>query len=196
MEGHFTAQSLLLIEIETETSSQSNGFITFRLAFSLEYFVLRTSSSFIDSRKFKGKPLRYSQSLSFLAGQSISLQSSTRHQSDHLYQGQISFMVFGIDKHRWVAYLLADTYVESGEQSSAEYLNDDYLEGGFRRDPLTDGICDAEKPILDPRVYFLKVLEIQSTKVSQEWVNLVNSLQQTIDEYYVSLQFSASHSRA
>jgi hypothetical protein len=161
--------------------------MTFQLAFSLEYFVLRTSSSFIDSRKFKGKPLRHFQSLSFLAGYSISSRTSTSDQSDYLYQGQISCVVSGIDKHKWIAYLLADTYLESGEQSFVEYLHDDYLEGGLRRDPLTDGVCDAEMPTWDPREYFLKVLEMQSSKVRQEWVNLVNSLQRMIMEYYVSL---------
>ncbi len=160
----------------------------FQLTFSFEYFVLRSSSSFIDSRKFKGKPLRYSQSLSFLAGKSIpSQKTSNSNQSDYLYQGQMSCVVSGIDKYKWIAYLLADTYLESGDQSFVEYLHDDYLEGGLRRDPLTDGVCDAEIPTWDPREYFLKVLEIQSTKVRQEWVNLVDSLQRIIREYYVSL---------
>ncbi len=149
--------------------------------------MLRTSSSFIDSRKLKGKPLRHSQSLSFLAGHSIPSRTSTSNQSDYLCQGQISCVVSGIDKHKWIAYLLADTYLDSGEQSFVEYLHDDYVEGGLRRDPLTNGICDAEMPIWDPREYFLKVLEIQSTKVRQEWVNLVDSLQRMIREYYVSL---------
>ena len=162
--------------------------MTFQLAFSFEYFVMRTSSSFIDSRSFKGKPLRHSQSLSFLTGHSIPPQTYASNQSDYLYQGVISCVVSGIDKHKWIAYLLADTYLENGEQSFVEYLHDDYLEGGLRRDPLTDGICDAEMPTWDPREYFLKVLEIQSTKVRQEWVNLVDSLQRRIREYYVSLQ--------
>jgi hypothetical protein len=56
-------------------------------------------------------------------------------------------------------------------------------EDGLRMDPFTLGLLDADKPIHNPREYFLTVLRIRLNQVRREWQQVVEKLSQVVRAY-------------
>ena len=175
------------------------------MAFHLPYYALRSSEVCRrDHRQFEnGDSLRDSQDVSFLSRMPCDSSSLLNHQlSTFLYETQISCVVAGSDEWRWVGYCFVDTYldpVEGGKETVAQYHEDSSC-GGFRGDPFTLGRVEADKPIRDPRIYFLKVLQVRLNQVKNEWQKVVEMVYQSIRHYekvcYFSLFFQYKKSRA
>ncbi|KIW90918.1 uncharacterized protein Z519_08701 [Cladophialophora bantiana CBS 173.52] len=88
---------------------------------------------------------------------------------------------FPLDDHRWIAYCFVDTYFDGEDEwreSVVEYRRDRESEYGFNADPLTYGNVDADMPILDPRGYFLRVLEHRLYQVWREWLTVIDKIKE------------------
>ena len=153
----------------------------FQLAFHLPYYVWRSSQKPCeDHRQYaNGDPLRHSQDVSFLEWEAYG-------SSSFLYEAQISCVVAGLDEWRWIAYCFVDTYfdtLEGGKETVLSYHEDSLTNKGIRADPLTFGVTDADKPIHDPRDYFLTVFQTRINQVKCEWQQVVAKVQQSVREY-------------
>jgi hypothetical protein len=102
-----------------------------------------------------------------------------------LYESQISCVIAGSDKWRWVGYCFVDTFFDAGTEirEGVHSIHDDLLQGGMHMDPFTYGIKDAELPIQDPREYFLTVFQIRIHQVLTEWQRVVDELRQGVRAY-------------
>jgi hypothetical protein len=90
-----------------------------------------------------------------------------------------SFVIWGTDNHRWVAYAFADT------EFNDEPLGDKILPyDGAHVDPISE--TEAKFPIWDAREYFLKVFQLRISQVLEEWEGLVLPVKRSIDEYVCS----------
>jgi len=159
----------------------------FQLAFHLPYYVWRKSHNVHEDhrRDANARPLRQSRDVSFLNWKNSG-------SSSFLYEAQISCLVSGTDEWRWVAYGFIDNYFDSeddGKETVQQYHNDSIDEEGMRADPLTFGTCDSEKPIWNPRVYFLVVLKARLHQVKNEWQQVVAKVEESIWEY-INVSFS------
>ena len=156
--------------------------LTFQLSFHLPFYALRTFRNPCerpnDRRRFSnGDILRRCRDLSFL-------NQSRTEASEYLYQAQISCVITGPDRWRWVAYCFVDVYYETeGKETVSQYYEDSMGEDGLRTDPLTLGCVDADTPIRDPREYFLKVFWIRLNQVRREWQRVVERLSQEVRAY-------------
>lgn len=168
----------------------SRGLKMFQLAFNLPYYTLRKSQKAQEDhrRDDNARPLRQSRNVSFLDWTSSSLSS-------FLYEAQISCLVSGTDKWRWVAYFFVDNYFDvegDGKETVLQYYQDSEDEGGMPADPLTYGTCDSNKPIWDPRVYFLTVFRIRIRQVKNEWQQVVVKVEESIRDYVYVHEHSVS----
>ena len=153
----------------------------FQLAFHLPYYCWRSSQKACEDhrRDVNARPLRQSRDVSFLNWE----RSGS---SDFLYEAQISCVVAGSDEWRWVAYCFVDTYFDAAEEtkeSVLSYHEDSQIEEGMRADPLTRGKADADKPVQNPKEYFLIVLRYRIAQVKREWQQVVAKVQKSIREY-------------
>jgi hypothetical protein len=164
---------------------QPKGMAMFQLAFHLPYYVWRDSKNKCaceDPRRDENaRPLRKTRDVSFLDW------TNTRP-SSFLYEAQISCLVAGTDESRWIAYGFVDTYfeaVDEGKETVQSYDEDgqDEDDEGMCADPLTYGTCAADKPIWNPREYFLVVLQTRLRQVKSEWQNVVAKMQGSVREY-------------
>ena len=90
-----------------------------------------------------------------------------------MYEAQISFLLVGSDDGRWVGYAFDDTY-----------FNDDKNSVHKDEDPIaSDGKPTANLPIMNARVYFLKIFHIRSAKAFREWERLVWMVKHNIDTH-------------
>lgn len=93
-----------------------------------------------------------------------------------------------IDRRRWAAYGFFDCYFDPKAEKArvtqplVPGSNGDPYEG-IRPDPFTRGHHDANKPFLDPWVYFWVVLEDRMRQVRDDWSYLVDKLSSSITEY-------------
>ena len=95
-----------------------------------------------------------------------------------LFEAQISFIIIGSDKYRWDGYCFAfdDEEDSLGEDNDA-----------IRIDPIFGNvngrILDANRPIWDPRKYFLAVFESRMTQVLAEFEYLIRMISKNIKQY-------------
>jgi hypothetical protein len=156
--------------------------LTFQLSFHLPYYAWRTfekSQPPKDDREFCSDEhsLRRCRDLSFLGPSKVEF-------SDYLCEAQISCVITGPDKWRWVAYCFVDVYfAQDVKESVSQYHEDSLGEHGLRTDPLTLGTSDADTPIQNPREYFLMVLRIRLKQVWREWQRVVENLKQAFNAY-------------
>ncbi|KAH8648232.1 hypothetical protein BGZ61DRAFT_548526 [Ilyonectria robusta] len=145
----------------------------FQLEFHLPFFAWRTSRAQIgDPRRGAGdRPLRKVRDLSFLRAEST--DGPSIHDTDYLCEAQISCVLIGHHDRVWTAYCFVDTYfdLEDSKDSVNDYEDEEDF-GELYPDPLSRGTLDANTPILDPRIYFLRVLETRMLQVEQEWRDL------------------------
>jgi hypothetical protein len=76
---------------------------------------------------------------------------------------------------------------EEEEEDTGDEDTDDGEEDGdqsrFLEDPIaSDGKIDAGRPIENPREYFLRIFEVRSTEVRNEWERVVRELQRSINQ--------------
>ncbi|KAH6883830.1 hypothetical protein B0T10DRAFT_609078 [Thelonectria olida] len=173
---HISPQSDLIAHRIT-----SIGFRSIELSFDIHFYSWVTSSEMPTDGRSKSdkKPLRQVSDLSFLTrGETLAYHSNER---DYLCEAKVSLSISVIDDDRWVAYGFFDNYFDEspGRDSVEEYdsfMNSDGDPCIFRPDPFTKGLRDADKPILDPRMYFWVVFEIRMQKAKEEWQYVVSQL--------------------
>ncbi|KAH7110197.1 hypothetical protein EDB81DRAFT_672272, partial [Dactylonectria macrodidyma] len=147
----------------------------FHLSFDLPFYAWRKARPHRPPCDFRTKsdngPLRHVTDLSFLQRTTTSpLQTET----DYLCEAQVSVSIVGCDNWRWIAYCF--TYHDEME-------DEDGLSGGLQCDPLTAGEHDANQPLLTPREYFLRVLEVRLRQVRDEWLEVVRNMRHRVHEY-------------
>lgn len=151
------------------------------MSFHLPYFALRTSTAQIkDRRQDKGgEPLRRSYDVTFL---------DTKHEQlcAFLYEAQISVVISGTDEWRWVGYCFVDTYFDADHEdgeSVDNYHQDSVGDDGMLVDPCTHGRLALDRPIQEPREYFLEVLRCRLHQVTCEWQQVVQNIKESIREH-------------
>lgn len=89
-----------------------------------------------------------------------------------------TMVICGLENRRWTGYSFVDSRDddEDLEQQVAPYE-------GIHRDPISDGILDANMPIGDPREYFLVILKIRFGKCLKEWKSLIRPIECSIKQY-------------
>ncbi|KIY01980.1 uncharacterized protein Z520_02118 [Fonsecaea multimorphosa CBS 102226] len=190
----------LEFEPSLELAAITEGFPTFKLAFHLPFFALKTSKTpQTDYRRDRtGDPLRRSRDVSFLNRQDDASPM-------YLYDVQASCVISGFDWSRWDAKFFMDTYYFDSEDPSKEdiweYREDGLSAGGMCADPLTYGLVDADMPIWDPQEYFLKVFQPRFAQALREWRMVVMTLKksfkhhQSTNEYRLHCPLSGDPSK-
>jgi hypothetical protein len=96
-----------------------------------------------------------------------------------MYEAQFSLVICGSNEERWTAYAFDDT-----EFDGEELYDKIFPCEGVHADPVAlDDDIDAERPIWNPREYFLKVVEARMAQATVEWEVLVRSVERSIREY-------------
>ncbi|KAH8779452.1 hypothetical protein F5882DRAFT_406984 [Hyaloscypha sp. PMI_1271] len=100
---------------------------------------------------------------------------------EYIYESQISVMVSGIDDWVWTAYCFVDVYFKGNiHTEKVEHYSSDAIN---RMDPHSCGKYAADRPVWDPRKYFLRALSARMEQVREEWENSVSLLMFQIDPY-------------
>jgi hypothetical protein len=100
---------------------------------------------------------------------------------EYIYESQISVMVNGIDDWVWTAYCFVDVYFKGNiHTEKVEHYSSDAIN---RMDPHSCGKYAADRPVWDPRKYFLRALSARMEQVREEWENSVSLLMFQIDPY-------------
>jgi hypothetical protein len=100
---------------------------------------------------------------------------------EYIYESQISVMVSGIDNWVWTAYCFVDVYFKGDTHTEkVEHYSSDAIN---RMEPHSCGKHAADRPVWDPRKYFLRALSARMEQVREEWENSVSLLMFQIDPY-------------
>jgi len=147
------------------------GFPIFQLELHLPYYALRESLPRDDCRQYgvSGELLRKRRDLSFLQRQT---DDSLSQPKCWMYEAQTSFLLVGSDDRRWVGHCFDDTYFNDDDKNSF-YKDEDPI--------ISDSKPNSNLPVLDARIYFLKVFHARSVKVLREWESLVWMVKRNID---------------
>jgi hypothetical protein len=151
----------------------------FEMSFHLPYFVCR-ASDITDHRRYTGgEPLRQRTDISFLNWESDLPR-------EFLYEAQVSCAIAGLHQYNWVAYCFVDTYFDGSSdrrETVLEYLDNSDGIDGMTADPFTYGNSDANKPIWDPRRYFLRVYLQRTTPLVREWRLIIGKVEHSFRTY-------------
>ena len=126
------------------------------------------------ARQILPSPERYSPrkciNLSFLTSGKSRPKS---RRSYYIYESQISIVLCGSDKFHWTAYAFDETNVD--EDNFGDRISEDE---DMCMDPIPwsndNEIYDAERPIWDPRLYFLTIFKSRIAQLQREWDELVS----------------------
>ncbi len=158
------------------------GYAAFALEFHLPYYAWRPMEFMAeDSReRADGSPLRRSEEVMYLPMQ-FHTSPSLKGLPEYIYESQISIMVNGVDDWVWTAYCFVDVYFKgSGHTEEVEYYSNDARD---KMDPHSCGKHAADRPVWDPRKYFLRALSARMEQVREEWDNSVSLLMYQINPY-------------
>ena len=151
--------------------AQPRGIARFALEFHIQFYVWKeTGRPLVDERKRRdGKPLRQYRILQWLGAEEDNA-------GNYVYEAQVSCLITGLDHDSWMAYLFLDTYYQGAKScESVEHYHSEHSIH-FRADPLTAGAVDSNRPVWEPREYFLTVYESRLTQVKHALENLVSRL--------------------
>lgn len=151
------------------------------MAFHLSYPAWRESMEPQEDqrRDGNGKPFRRYQDMSYIRNDDQPTRS-------FLYEAQMSFVIAGIDDHRWMSYCWTDTYFDQDcdEQETVEtYFEDSTSYTGLVMDPNSRGEIPSDAPVQGPRIYFLHIFSSRLSQVVSEWTTVVRQLQQALDAF-------------
>lgn len=124
-------------------------------------------------------PLRKSWELHSLS--QASRPGSSKDEVDCVYEAHISFTVTGLDHKMWTAYAFVDSYFDELDGVQAYDEMKAPREGIM--DPLTMGNLDAQIPIWNPRLYFIRVVEIRLGQIVVEWNRILKRIEKDIEQY-------------
>ncbi|KAG4415773.1 hypothetical protein IFR04_011073 [Cadophora malorum] len=164
--------SRTFIGIQTRTA----GFPGFAMEFHLPYYARRrmipTPNAHRDARLRNGKPLRRSEEVIHLSLDPL----HPRLERDYIHEAQVSIMVIGIDDWFWTAYCFADVYFKGEEHTEQVHVMH-----RNNADPHSCGKYFLDRPIWNPRHYFLRSLSCRMEQVKQEWYNTIFQLFEDIE---------------
>ena len=171
MQKHLALETSLRVRIPLK------GISMFQLELHLPYLALRQSTKPAGSHAGRK---RQCIDLSFLTRPSNSESSQSRYK---IFEAQFSFVISGWEDSRWVAWSFIDNYFEEEE----ELLDiDGYPYDRFAEDPISKGEVDQNKPLANPREYFLMILMVRSERILEEWEYVVQSVKRNIKRYVYS----------
>ena len=138
-----------------------------------------------------GSPLRRSEEVMYLPMQEYTSLAPSSRDPDELpefiYESQVPVMVTGIDDWVWAAYCFVDVYfkVKEGEHHTeqVEYYSNPGVLPRDQKDPHSCGKHQANRPIWNPREYFLRAFSARMEQVREEWDNSVMLLIYQIEPY-------------
>jgi hypothetical protein len=172
-------QKHLALETSLRVHIPLKGISMFHLELHLPYFALRQSTRPTSSHLGNK---RQCIDLSFLTTRSNGRPSQLRYK---IFDAQISFVISGWEDSRWVAWSFIDNYF-----SEEELLDiDGYPYKGFVEDPIAKGQLDQNKPLVNPREYFLMILKVRSEQVLQEWEWVVQTVKRNVKRYVRMFSF-------
>ncbi|KAF2178428.1 hypothetical protein K469DRAFT_754507 [Zopfia rhizophila CBS 207.26] len=97
-----------------------------------------------------------------------------------IHEAQISFTICGPAESRWVAYAFVDTDFDEDKEMGADEF--DYT--SMLADQIaSDGEVDANRPIFNPREYYLLIVSIRLKQVVKEWAGLVQIVEKGIEAH-------------
>ena len=134
--------------------------------------MIPTPNAHRDARLRNGKPLRRSEEV-------IHLSLDPLHptlERDYIHEAQVSIMVIGIDDWFWTAYCFADIYFKGEEHTEQVHVMH-----RNNADPHSCGKYFLDRPIWNPRHYFLRSLSCRMEQVKQEWYNTIFQLFEDIE---------------
>lgn len=160
---------------------QTRGFATFQIEFHLFYPVWRDSEEAQEDQRHNGngQSLRRCQDMSYI-------RNDDQRPRSFLYEAQMSFVIAGVDDHRWVSHCWTDTYFDQDcdEQETVQtYFDDSTSYTGLVTDPNSRGEHPADSPAQGPRIYFLRIFARRLNQAMTEWTNVVQRLQQALDTF-------------
>jgi len=91
-------------------------------------------------------------------------------------ESQISVVICGWDNQNWVGWGLFNTSSDPTEEFDPEDQRD-LREDYFAADGEGGPVVDADDPTWDPRLYWLRIIDIRLQLVLKEWVWLVRNLE-------------------
>ncbi|KAI9708419.1 MAG: hypothetical protein M1828_002991 [Chrysothrix sp. TS-e1954] len=107
---------------------------------------------------------------------SATSRAGTGGPGDFVHQAQISILITGIDEWIWTALCCVDTYFETDDQTEEMYyLNLDAPTGA-------ENTCD--KPIWNPREYFLVALANRVHQVTLEWAIIICEFESRLSKFF------------
>ena len=133
----------------------------FAFEFHLPYFVLRENATV----RSDVRGLRQSRPASAVPTDRF----------DHVHQAQISVLLTGVDEWIWTVTCCVDSYFESDDPiDDLSTLNLDAPTGG-------ETTCD--KPIWNPREYFLVIVANRIRQVTREWANIICEFENRLSKF-------------
>jgi hypothetical protein len=152
------------------TSHQTGDYTVFRLQFHMPFYALRERPPTPCTKDdVSTKPLRNWTDVSFLAD------------SLGIHESHIAFTICGVADRRWVAYAFSDTdYDENKEMDEFQF---DY--NGMFADQIAGDArdVDANKPIWNPREYYLMIMSIRLSQIVGEWAKLIRKFEKGIRKH-------------
>ena len=149
------------------------------MGFHLAYFSLMTrpAAQVESTREPTNKAFqRHWIDLSFL----LNTGDSQGEEVYGIYESNVAFVCCGSDNQRWTGYSFVDGHPDSVEEELGELISPGK---GLHHDPISDGMLPADKPLWDPREYFLKIYTIRIVQVRDAWEPLVRKTEIRIKEY-------------
>lgn len=103
--------------------------------------------------------------------------------NEYVYESQLSYLVSGLSRYSWSAYLFNDLYFELDDNSDsvAGYDAEREMEPGL--DPLSTGKIFLSAAPCEPREYFLFIFEIRMRRIKKEWKQLYGAIDEAIRTY-------------
>jgi hypothetical protein len=154
----------------------STGFLAFQLDLHIQFFILRKSAPPEKSEgEVNKRPRRLWTDLSFLKLNRFDLQPQKPLEVWGIQEAQISCVVAGSDHWQWVGYGFVDAEIDG---VLAESSDEDLLQ-----DQIADREFEARIPIWRPRDYWIGVFEIRIGCVRNQWDNLIDKLEFSVNRY-------------
>ena len=148
------------------------------MEFHLPFFALRKMPLNLDRRIFRNKPLREVRPM---------FTSLRDERKDAIVcEGQLSFLVVGVDEWFLTVYCFADTFLAS--EMTAKWYVDQEKDG-----PSAWTMPDL--PCWNPREYFLFVLSRRLEQITREWRNLIQLLERRLEEDVRIVPLGSSRSK-
>ena len=147
------------------------------MEFHVPYFILTTSPPREDHAHIgvHSKPPRHRVDLSFLQIKNATPQDQKIY---GILEAHMSFVICGVDDRRWSGYAFVDT-----ESDGDDWVDRDCHYEGWHEDPITLGEQNANRPIWNPREYFLRIVQFRMVQVLENWKKLVRPVESSINQY-------------